>query len=157
MVLAGQTIQPGQGHAAGRQLLQKLYREHVGGDFPEIQRTERGKPCFVGSPWHFSITHTKKHVFCALSEYPIGIDAEELDRSIHLRLAEKILSPGERRQYLQAQDPRLALLRFWVLKEATAKCSGRGWGDYLYHTDFCMEDARIQIKDSCLLAVIEEK
>lgn len=140
-------------HDAALLLLQKLYKKPL----PEIRRTQRGKPYFVGSPLHFSISHTKKHVFCALSDRPIGIDAEEADRDIRLSLAEKILSPGELQQFQQSSDPRQALLRFWVLKEAAAKCSGEGLRGYPNHTNFSLNDPRIQEIDGCLIAVIESE
>ena len=140
-------------HDAALLLLQKLYKNPL----PEIRRTQRGKPYFAGSPLHFSISHTKKHVFCALSDRPIGIDAEEADRDIRLALAEKILSPGELQQFRQSSDPRQALLRFWVLKEAAAKCSGEGLRGYPNHTDFSLNDPRIQEIDGCLIAVIESE
>lgn len=140
-------------HDAALLLLQKLYKKPL----PEIRRTQRGKPYFVGSPLHFSISHTKKHVFCALSDRPIGIDAEEMDRNIRLALAEKILSPGELEQFRKSHDPRQALLRFWVLKEAAAKCSGEGLRGYPNHTDFSLNDPRIQEIDGCLIAVIESE
>ena len=140
-------------HDAALLLLQKLYKKPL----PEIRRTERGKPYFVGSPLHFSISHTKKHVFCALSDRPIGIDAEEADRDIRLALAEKILSPGELEQFRKSHDPRQALLRFWVLKEAAAKCSGEGLRGYPNHTNFSLNDPRIQEIDGCLIAVIESE
>lgn len=156
MVLAGQKIEPGRGHAAGRELLQRLYREQVGGNLPEILVTDKGKPYFADGKLHFSITHTKNHVFCALSDRPIGIDAEEIDRNINLRLAEKILSPMEMEQYQNAQDKRLALLTFWVLKEAEAKRSGEGLKIFPNHTAFSLQDARVQRINGCLLAVIED-
>lgn len=140
-------------HDAALLLLQKLYKKPL----PEVRRTQRGKPYFVGSPLHFSISHTKKHVFCALSDRPIGIDAEEADRDIRLALAEKILSPGELEQFRKSHDPRQALLRFWVLKEAAAKCSGEGLRGYPNHTDFSLNDPRIQEIDGCLIAVIESE
>ena len=68
------------GHEAGRQLLAKLYREETGEDLPEIRTTDRGKPYFPDSPWHFSISHTPKHAFCVLSRNNVAIDAEEADR-----------------------------------------------------------------------------
>lgn len=157
MILAEQVIEPGQGHIAGRELLERLYREHVGGDLPKILTTERGKPYFAHGSWHFSISHTKHHVFCALSEHPIGIDGEELDRNIDLRLAEKILSLAEKAQYDKADNKRLALLTFWVLKEAAAKCSGEGLQGYPNHTAFSLDDPRVQINNGCLLAAIEEE
>ena len=123
MIIASCELNDQTGHEAGRALLAQLYREAVGEDLPPICIAERGKPYFENSPWHFSISHTKKHAFCALSRNPVGIDAEEMDRNAHLALADKILSPGEKAQYDAAADKRLALLTFWVLKEASAKYS----------------------------------
>ena len=145
----------GTGHEAGRALLAQMYREYTGQNMPPILLTERGKPYFAEGQLYFSITHTKHHVFCVLSEQPVGIDAEELDRNIDLRLAEKIPSPEEKAQYLAAEDKRLALLKFWVLKEAAAKCSGEGLRGYPNKTDFSLDDPRVQIRNGCLVAVIE--
>ena len=149
--LAGRT-----GHEAGRQLLAELYRAETGEDLPEIRVTERGKPCFVDSSWHFSISHTPKHAFCALSRNNVGLDAEEADRKINLKLAEKILSPMEKRQFDAAENREKALLTFWVLKEAAAKLSGEGLRGYPNHTHFSLEDPRITELDGCILAVMEE-
>jgi len=145
------------GHDAGRALLQDMYREMTGDEMPVICVTDRGKPCFKDSPWHFSISHTRERAFCALSEKPVGIDAEAQNRNVDLRLADKILSYAERIRLAAAPDKRLTLLRFWVLKEAYAKATGRGWGSYLYQTDFDPWDPRVQETDGCLLAVIEEE
>jgi len=143
------------GHEAGRELLAKLYREATGESLPPIAVTDRGKPYFVDSDWHFSISHTHRHAFCALSRHPVGIDAEEADRNINLRLAEKILSPMEKAQFDAAEDKRTALLTFWVLKEAAAKLSGEGLRGYPNHTDFSLEDPRVGKIDGCLVAVME--
>ena len=156
MILAGCKLSGRTGHEAGRQLLSDLYRQQTGQDLPEIAVTDRGKPYFPGASWHFSITHTRRHAFCALSQSPIGIDAEELDRKVSLRLAEKILSPGEKRQFDAAPDKQRALLTFWVLKEAQAKCTGEGLRGYPNQTDFSLTDPRVTEQNGCLLAVIEE-
>ena len=139
-------------HATALTLLEKLY----GGPLPEIGRTKLGKPYFVDSPLHFSISHTPHFVFVALSDRPIGIDAEETDRDIKLALAEKLLSPGELAQFQNAEDKRLALLKFWVLKEAAGKCSGQGMQLWPNHTDFSLSDPRVQEIAGCLVATIEE-
>ena len=139
------------GHEAGLSLLQTLY----GKPLPKMERTKLGKPYFVDCPLHFSIAHTKNHAFCILSERPVGIDAEEMDRDINLRLAEKILSPDEKAQFDAAQDQRMALLTFWVLKEAAGKCTGEGLQLWPNHTDFSLDDPRVQELDGCLVAVIE--
>lgn len=156
MILGSCPIGPEGGHAAGRALLRELYTRHIGPSMPHILITPRGKPYFSGNPVFFSISHTKNHVFCALSPRPIGIDAEELYRDINLRLAEKILSEAEYSQYLQAEDPRTALLTFWVLKEAQAKLTGEGLRGYPNTTDFSLDDPRVHTENDCLLAVLED-
>lgn len=143
-------------HQAGRLLLKNLWAQHIGGDFPEIAIAERGKPYFPGQSWHFSISHTPGRAFCVLSEQPVGIDAEELDRNINLRLAEKILSPAEKAQFDAAEDKRISLLKFWVLKEAAAKLSGEGLRGYPNHTDFSLEDPRVFESNGCIVAILEE-
>ncbi len=148
-------VAPGEGHQAGRRLLEEMVREVTGQPMPPVAVTERGKPYFPGSDLHFSISHSKGHVFCALSRSPIGIDAEEADREISLALGKKILSPGEYAQWQRSADPRKALLTFWVLKEAQAKCTGEGLRGYPNHTEFSLEDPRVRQIDGCLVAVIE--
>ena len=156
-MLASAPIAPGKGHEAGRLLLSQLYRQATGEEMPPVLHSPMGKPYFADSPWHFSISHTKRRVFCALSECPIGIDAEELDRDINLGLAEKILSPAEKAQFDTAPDKRLALLTFWVLKEARAKLTGQGLRGYPKNTDFSLSDPRVTVRNDCLLAILEEQ
>ena len=156
LALESRPIQPGEGHAAGRALLAEIYRKLTGKAMPPIAVEERGKPCFAEGSIRFSISHTDRHVFCALSDKPIGIDAEEQDRQIRPELAEKILSTPEKERFLAATDQREALLRLWVLKEAAAKCTGEGINGYPNKTDFRPDDPRIQMIDGCFVAVIEE-
>ena len=145
------------GHEAGRRLLAELYREETGRELPDIAVTDRGKPCFSRDLLHFSISHTPKHAFCVLSEHNVAIDAEELDRPIRLGLAEKILSPHEKAQFDRAEDKRLALLTFWVLKEASVKLTGDGLRGYPNHTNFSLDDPAVTVMDGCLVAILEEK
>lgn len=156
MILAGCELSGRSGHDAAYALLEKLYREETGLSMPAIVRTPRGKPYWENSPWHFSLTHTGGHAFCALSRVPVGIDAEEEDREIRLSLAEKILSPMEKAQFDDSRDPRRALLTFWVLKEAAAKCSGEGLRGYPNHTEFSLDDPRVTHLHGCIVAVMEE-
>ena len=151
------TLEEETGHEAGRRLLGELYLEETGQALPEIHIGSRGKPYFQDSPLHFSITHTKKHAFCAISRHSIGIDAEEMDRKISPHLADHVLSPGEKAQYGQAQDRQKTLLTFWVLKEAQAKLTGEGLRGYPNHTDFTLPSKAVREIDGCLLAILEEK
>ena len=142
---------------AGKLLLARMYEELTGEEMPLIEKAPRGKPYFPGSNLHFSITHTKTTVFCAISDAEIGIDAEDLDRKVSPALAQKILSPYEYAQYeaLPEEEQNEALLRFWVLKEAEVKCSGLGLRGYPNHTRFDLDDPRVQKLTGCMVAVIQ--
>lgn len=157
MIVASCDLEGRTGHEAAWALLAQVYRRETGEELPEISREARGKPYFLDGMWHFSLSHTRRHAFCALSRHPVGIDGEELDRDIDLRLGEKILSPGEKAQFCRAADKRRALLTFWVLKEAAAKCTGEGLRGYPNHTNFSLEDPRVCEMDGCLVAVVSEK
>ena len=154
--LLGQQLGEADGHTVAYQLLEKLWQEETGKPFPTIARTEKGKPYFLGEKLHFSITHTKTCAFCALSDRPVGIDAEPLTRKINPAHGQKLLSPEEYMQYENAADPNRALLTFWVLKEAEAKCTGEGIRIHPTHTTFSLTDARVQEMMDCLVAVIQE-
>ena len=156
MRLAHCTLDGRTGHEAGRALLAQLYREATGEALPEIAVTDRGKPYFPDSCWHFSISHTKNHAFCVLSRENVAIDAEEADRKIKLQLAERILSDVEKIQFTAAEKKEEALLTFWVLKECAAKLSGEGLRGFPNHTNFSLEDSRVQIIDGCLVAIMTE-
>lgn len=155
-VLAWARLDDRTGHDLGRKLLSELYYAETGKEMPEIRIAEGGKPFFANSKYHFSISHTKQHAFCALSRHPIGIDAEEKDREIKPRLAEKILSEAEKQRYDASSDKHTCLLRLWVLKEASVKLTGRGLRGYPNHTDFDPNDPRVTEIDGCYVAVLEE-
>ena len=142
-------------HDAGRRLLAQMYQEKTGLDLPEIRKGERGKPYFAEGSYHFSVSHTKSMVFCVLSDTPVGIDAEDLNRDVKLHLAEKILSPYEYAQFQKAGDKQKALLTFWVLKEAEGKKTGEGINGYPNHTKFDLSDSRVQIIENHIVAIIE--
>ena len=144
------------GHRAGRQLLERLYRQETGEALPPIRLTHRGKPYFENSPYHFSITHTNGHAFCILARTPVGIDAEELDRPVHPSLLKRALSPAEQSRIAQAPNRREAFLALWVLKEASAKCSGLGLTGFPNKTDFSPEDPRVHRWAGCLVAIVSQ-
>ena len=143
------------GHKTGQALLAQLYREETGSELPPICRTEQGKPYFSQGDWHFSISHTNRHAFCCLSRQPIGIDAEEMDRAVDLRLIDRYLSESEQRRLALFPDKNAAFLRLWVLKEALAKHTGRGVGNWLRETDFDPDDPRVICIDGCYVAILE--
>ena len=75
MELIWQQLENTDPHTAGRQLLSRLYTQATGQPLPPIAITPQGKPYFPSGDWHFSISHTKCHVFCCLSRKNVGIDA----------------------------------------------------------------------------------
>ncbi len=145
MELKWERLDGRDGHTVGRKLLAEMAGQI------EVMLTETGKPYFADCPLHFSISHTKNHVFVCVSEKNVGIDAEEKDRKIR-PAALAMLSEKERIRVKSDAD----FLRLWVLKEAYAKLTGRGIGNYLKNTDFSPDDRRIQEIDGCFVAILEE-
>ena len=90
--------------------------EYGNGDLPEINKTPNGKPYFRDRrDIHFSLSHSRTHVLCALSSNPVGVDIES-PRQLSERVIRFFCSPGE----LIMFDP----LDLWVLKESYIKLVG---------------------------------
>lgn len=154
MFLRSEALNGRSGHEVGRLLLQQLYAQVVGELMPNIAVTPLGKPYFESGVWHFSISHTKNHVFCVLSQQNVGLDAEEIGRKVSPAMLSHSLSDKEKERL--GDNPQDAFLRLWVLKEAEAKRTGRGVGNWMKETDFHPFDERIQIIDGCYVAVLED-
>jgi len=105
------------GSGAVYALLEHAYRTEFGGKHPEIMKTSHGKPYFAGSPdVHFSLSHARTHVLCAVSDSPVGCDIES-PRSISQNALRFFSSPEE----LALFEP----LDLWVLKESYVKLFGQ--------------------------------
>ena len=144
------------GHEAGRELLAQMYRRQFSREMPPIAIEPLGKPYFEDGSAHFSISHTKSRVFCVLSHQNVAIDAEEMSRKVSENLAKKLLSPAEYAQYEAADNKAHAILKFWVLKEAAGKLSGKGVTPYPNHTEFSLDDPRITEEHGHFVAVMTE-
>ncbi|MBO6621511.1 MAG: 4'-phosphopantetheinyl transferase superfamily protein [Balneola sp.] len=69
-----------------------------------------------------SFSHSKNHVFCAISEsVDIGLDTEWLGRKVDQRIVKRILGESEW-EVFSDEDPIL----LWTIKEAAVKCLGTG-------------------------------
>lgn len=95
---------------------------------PEFAYEDFGKPYLPGYPVHFSLSHTKNAVACAVSDCPIGVDVQE-KMKYSSRLADRICSEEEWAALEKAKDKALALTALWTKKEALAKCNGKGLGE----------------------------
>lgn len=153
MDLLWQRITGSSGHDTALSLLKSL----CGDPLPAIAKTPQGKPYFVDSPLHFSLSHTDSHAFCCVHDQNVGIDAEEIGRKLEPRLLRRYCSESEQLACQAAENPQDALLRLWVLKESYAKFTGRGLGNYLKDTHFSPDDSRIQIIDGCYVAVYTQE
>lgn len=107
-----------KGSAFGVSLLSVAYLDYAGAPIPKIVKLLTGKPFSPDRPeYHYSISHSKTHVFVALSKNPVGVDTET-HRFIKQTTIEKLTTPAE-----------LAGLTFfdiWVLRESLFKLTGKG-------------------------------
>ena len=84
----------------------------------EIRKTENGKPYTDGM--HFSITHTGDTALIAVSDLPVGIDAE-IERE---RPFSSVLQRFTDREKSEIGENLTAFLKNWVVKEAYIKLIG---------------------------------
>jgi 4'-phosphopantetheinyl transferase len=90
--------------------------------------TEKEKPYFAGIEGvHFSLSHTKGAVLCALSGTNIGCDIEVLDRKVDIASIERLVLSDDEREGFDMND-RSAFFRIWTRKEAFVKYTGEGLG-----------------------------
>ena len=113
------------GHETAYALLTYAYQKTVGGRLPHIHRGTWGKPFFLRSEIEFSLTHTKTMAFCALSDSPVGIDAETV-RPVLPRVLERTMNPAELAWIAEQPDRDRAFLQLWTAKEAWVKLTGTG-------------------------------
>ena len=139
-------------------LLERALQDQAIPSVPEFAYGQWGKPYFPGSAVHFSLSHTKNTVACAVSDAPVGVDVQE-KMTYTCRLADRICSREERIALETAADKDQVLTALWTKKEALAKKSGKGLGESfsaleegvftLYRPCYCLsvteEDPRICI------------
>ena len=87
----------------------------------KIIRNENGKPYLEnGKSLFFSITHTAERLFIAVSDENVGIDAENLSRSVDFLPIVKKFSSAEREEIHSESD----FLYHWTAKECAVKWLG---------------------------------
>lgn len=107
--------------AAGLLLTKALGKDGIA---PDLTYGENGKPHLTDAPdTHFSITHSDKWVFLAVSDGEIGIDAQ-MPRRVCPRLAARSTSPEELSWVKENTEPNFT--RLWTMKEAYLKYTGTG-------------------------------
>ena len=108
-----------------RSLLETAHARLCGGVMPELARTELGKPYFPDGRFEFSVSHARTIAAVAVSDRPVGVDAETL-RPVRRGVAQRSMN-AEELAWIAAQPvENEALLTLWTCKEAFVKRSGQG-------------------------------
>ena len=119
--------------AAYRLLHRALCHEYGITEMPQFDYDDKGKPSLKGHPGiHFSLSHCRHAVVCAVSDQPVGIDIESLD-IIDEHVASSVMSENEIRQVATAGDRDIAFYRLWTMKESLYKLTGDDHGDDIKH------------------------
>ena len=104
-------------------------------------RQKNGKPFLPDYPgFHFSLSHAGSWAVCAVSEYPLGVDLEQL-RELRRGVAERWFSASE--SALLRQMPPEAFFEFWTLKEAAVKATGEGLARGLSRAQVTLESTPV--------------
>ena len=113
--------------AAAYLLLRKALLEEYGiSEMPVFGYGEHGKPFIIGHPdIHFNISHCHEAVVCAVSDKPVGVDVESIDRYKE-SVAQYTMNDREMDIIHSADNPALAFTCLWTMKEALLKLSGQG-------------------------------
>lgn len=89
------------------------------------ERTSAGKPFFVDCPIHFSLSHCRGMVCCALSSDSVGVDVEQV-RPVRPAIVRRVCTEEERLWLSVQRDQTDAFFSLWTLKESVMKLSGQG-------------------------------
>lgn len=101
----------------------------------EFSKTETGKPFLLSEPSiFFSLSHAGTYAGCVISDTPVGLDIENMEKSLflpereHLFLgtAQKCMSMAEWKCFETEQKKRECFLEYWTKKEAYSKYIGKG-------------------------------
>lgn len=119
--------------AVYRLLHQALLHEYGFHEPPLFTYDANGKPHLQGHPdIHFSLSHCRHAVVCAVSDEPVGIDIESLDMIDEL-VADSVMSDREKQQIVDAEHVDIAFYRLWTMKESLYKLTGNDNGGDIKH------------------------
>ena len=105
-------------------LLKHALKQYGIEDF-SIKTGEHGKPYLDGEEMFFNISHCRYGVAAAVSSSPVGIDIQNITE-YKKSIAERVFSEEEIYYTESSENADRAFTRLWTLKEAAAKCDGRG-------------------------------
>lgn len=107
-------------------LLQRALREEYGiTEVPEFVYNEFGKPSLPNLSIHFSLSHCKDAVACAVSDHNIGIDVESIV-PYNPDVARRVCTPAELEMLEKSTNKDVDFIKIWTMKEAISKYEGMG-------------------------------
>lgn len=142
---------------AAYRLLQKALLEEYGiQGLPQFIYNQQGKPLLEGHPEiHFSLSHCREAVACAVGDEPVGIDIETVDHYSE-EVATRVMSEEEMRQIKASPDCAQEFTRLWTMKESLFKLTGNDRGgniacmlDDASQSDFTTISQPLYICTSC--------
>ena len=106
-------------------LLENTVEKHLNLKFANLKFTKTDNGQWLCPDFHFSLSHTDMLVCVAVSDQPIGVDAE-LVRGVRSGLEGRILTEKERdaMKRLPPEKQGEYLLEYWVKKESIFKKEG---------------------------------
>ena len=102
---------------------------------PPLSFTETGKPFFSAGTPQFNLSHTDTLVCAALSDRPVGVDAQTL-LVPSVGVAKRVLSSAELSLLNAAENRAAVFTALWTQKEAFVKQTGAGIAHGLQSLDF---------------------
>ena len=127
-------------HFAALDLLGAALAKDFGVYHAVIRRRGLGKPQLIHDFLHINISHCKGLAVAAVGRIPLGVDAET-PRTVRESLLTKVCTAEETAVIQDAADKNLAFSRFWTLKEAYAKYTGKGIALDFAKLEFAFKDA----------------
>lgn len=131
--------------AVYRLLQRALMQEYGISQCPRFSFAPNGKPMLsFETPMlpviHFSMSHCRLAVACAVSDKPVGIDVETFDHYDE-EVARRVMNDDEMQRILSSPDPAVEFTRLWTMKESLYKMRGDSQipdvRNMLNHTPHC--------------------
>ncbi|MBQ1411098.1 MAG: 4'-phosphopantetheinyl transferase superfamily protein [Oscillospiraceae bacterium] len=123
----------------------------LGVHWPQLMQDANGKPYLPGrDDLFFNISHSGKHVLCAVSDREIGCDVEKTGLA-RLALAKRCFCEAEYQALLRCPDAATRdrlFFWYWTLKESFLKATGLGFRLPLNAFCICTEAEQIIVRQS---------
>ena len=115
-------------------LLEKGLKEQYGIVEPiAFIYNEYGKPYLKDYPHiFFNISHCKCGVICAIADFEIGIDIQDI-QPFNIDIVRRVCCENELRQLSESDNPARLFCEIWTKKESYAKAKGISVADILKH------------------------